>query len=248
MTTYSPNSSKSFRISRSKVEDFIRCPRCFYLDRRLGVTRPSMPPFTLNSAVDTLLKKEFDHYRASGTPHPLIKQNGIQAVPFAHDQMDEWREALRGGVRYLHPNGLELTGAPDDLWINPEGELIVVDYKATSKQDEVSLDAEWQLGYKRQVEFYQYLLRKNGFTVNNTAYFVYANGLTSSETFNHCLHFSIKVLAHHGDNAWVEPTITALYATLQSDTAPDSSPDCEWCAYRLEAQEKENAPKQTRLL
>jgi hypothetical protein len=27
---------KPFTLSRSKLEDFVRCPRCFYLDRRLG--------------------------------------------------------------------------------------------------------------------------------------------------------------------------------------------------------------------
>ena len=47
--------------------------------------------------------------------------------------------------------------------------LIVVDYKATSKNSEVNLDAEWQIGYKRQMEFYQYLLRNNGFKVSDTS-------------------------------------------------------------------------------
>ena len=30
-----------------------------------------------------------------------------------------------------------------------------------------TLDKEWQNGYKRQMEFYQWLLRKNGFKVSN---------------------------------------------------------------------------------
>ena len=49
---------------------------------------------------------------------------------------------------------------------SPGGELIVVDYKATSKDGEVTLDAPRQDGYKRQMEFYQWLLRCNGFTVS----------------------------------------------------------------------------------
>lgn len=52
-------------------------------------------------------------------------------------------------------------------------ELIVVDYKATSKTTAVSLDADWQIAYKRQAEIYQWLLRKNDFSVSNIAYFVY---------------------------------------------------------------------------
>ena len=30
-------------------------------------------------------------------------------------------------------------------------EPVIVDYKATSKNGEVSMDAEWQIGYKRQM-------------------------------------------------------------------------------------------------
>lgn len=47
-----------FPLSRTKVELFLDCPRCFYLDRCLGIARPSIPPFNLNSAVDALPKTE----------------------------------------------------------------------------------------------------------------------------------------------------------------------------------------------
>ncbi|EKE12188.1 MAG: hypothetical protein ACD_13C00277G0004, partial [uncultured bacterium] len=36
---YEPNSAKSFKLSRSKIDLFLECPRCFYLDRRLGIGR-----------------------------------------------------------------------------------------------------------------------------------------------------------------------------------------------------------------
>ena len=39
---------------------------------------------------------------------------------------------------------------------------MVVDYKATAKQRDVTLDADWQIAYKRQMEIYQWLLRANG--------------------------------------------------------------------------------------
>ena len=62
-----------------------------------------------------------------------MKQYGIDAVPFKHEMMDEWRENFKG-VRFLHePTNLLITGAVDDIWQNPTGELIVVDYKATAK-------------------------------------------------------------------------------------------------------------------
>jgi len=38
---FDPKSDKPFALSRSKVELFMDCPRCFYLDRRLGIARPA---------------------------------------------------------------------------------------------------------------------------------------------------------------------------------------------------------------
>src|SRR3989338_3287294 len=86
-----PGSTEPFKLSRSKIDLFVECPRCFYLDRRLGVGRPPGFPFTLNSAVDTLLKKEFNIHRAQKTAHPLMKTYGIDAVPFQHDNLESWR-------------------------------------------------------------------------------------------------------------------------------------------------------------
>jgi len=241
---FDPKSNEPFRISRSKIDLFISCPRCFYLDRRLGVGRPPGFPFSLNSAVDALFKKEFDRHRAEGTPHPLMTEYGIDAIPFQHEKMDEWRDSLRGGVTYLHePTNFFVTGGVDDIWVNPDGELIVVDYKATSKSGEVSLDAEWQDGYKRQMEVYQWLLRKNGFKVSSTGYFVYANGDADKEAFDGKLEFDVKVLPYKGEDSWIENTLEEMHKCLMSDEVPPSAEDCDYCNYRKSAQEEINKAK-----
>lgn len=61
---YNPKSKEPYKLSRSGIELFMACPRCFYIDKRLGTGRPPGFPFSLNSAVDNLLKKEFDALRA----------------------------------------------------------------------------------------------------------------------------------------------------------------------------------------
>jgi len=228
---YTPGSEKPFRLSRSKIDLFINCPRCFYIDRRLGTGTPPGYPFNLNSAVDTLLKKEFDIYRERKEPHPLMIENQIEAIPFTHPDLDEWRENFKG-VQFHHTEtNLILTGAVDDVWINPNEELIVVDYKATSKTGEVTLDADWQIAYKRQAEFYQWLLRQNGFEVNDTAYFVYCNGDTGKDRFDSKLEFDIKVLPYIGDDGWVERTVNNAYECLNSDSIPQCGNGCDFCQY-----------------
>ncbi|MFA6006142.1 MAG: PD-(D/E)XK nuclease family protein [Candidatus Paceibacterota bacterium] len=238
---YESDSKTPFRLSRSKIDLFLNCKRCFYLDRKLGVGQPPGYPFSLNSAVDTLLKKEFDIHRAAHTPHPMMSAYGLDAIPFHHEKMDEWRDALRGGITYTDPEtNFYVTGGVDDVWRHaPEGQLIIVDYKATSKTSEVSLDADWQIGYKRQMEVYQWLFRMNGFDVSETGYFVYCNGDTDKEAFDGKLEFNIKLIPYKGDPSWIPQTLKDIKSCLESADLPDSSPDCDYCLYRKLTKEYE---------
>jgi len=223
---------KNWRLSRSKIDLFLDCKRCFYIDNRLGTARPKGYPFTLNSAVDKLLKKEFDIHRTAGSHHPLLKAYGLDAVPYQHIKMDEWRDALKGGIQFLHPKtGMLISGGIDDVWVNPKGELIIVDYKATSKEEEVSLDADWQIGYKRQMEIYQWLFRNNGFTVSDTGYFVYVNGQTDRDSFDGKLEFDVKLIPYTGNTDWIEAVIVSIKQCLDDERIPLASEDCDHCSY-----------------
>jgi CRISPR/Cas system-associated exonuclease Cas4 (RecB family) len=199
----------------------------------LGVGRPPGFPFTLNSAVDVLLKKEFDILRKKREAHPLMKKYGIDAVPVAHKQLDQWRDNFKG-IRYLHqPTNLIITGAIDDLWQNSLDEYIVVDYKSTSKNEQITeLNKEWQGSYKRQMEVYQWLLRRNGYKVSNTGYFVYCNGKTDLDTFDGKLEFDITLIAYEGRDSWIEGTIKDIHTCLRSDQIPSPGNNCDFCSYR----------------
>jgi hypothetical protein len=222
---------ENWKLSRSKIELFQECPRCFYLDNKLGIRRPGFPPFNLNNAVDTLLKKEFDIYRLQKKPHPIIEKYKIDAIPFIHTELDAWRENFVG-IQFLHkPTNMIISGAIDDLWVKPNGEVIVVDYKSTSKEEEITLDDEWKESYKRQMEVYQWLLRQKDFEVAEEGYFVYANAMTTANSFDSHLDFELTILKHIGEPEWVEPVIFKIKETLDSEKIPDSAIDCEHCNY-----------------
>jgi RecB family exonuclease len=228
---YQPNSQEPYKLSRSALELFVQCPRCFYLDRRLGKGRPPGYPFNLNNAVDALLKKEFDIYRQRGEIHPMVKEKGIEAIPFQHPDLEKWRSVSQG-IQYIHPpTSFLVYGAVDDLWINETGELIVVDYKATSKIEEVALDQEWQNGYRRQAEVYQWLLRQNGFAVSPTAYFYYCNGDRGRERFDNRLEFRVSILPYIGSDAWIEPALINAKSCLDAKEAPLMVETCDYCRY-----------------
>jgi hypothetical protein len=230
---FDPLSAEPYRISRSKIDLFVDCPRCFWLDQRLGIARPSFPAFSLNNAVDELLKREFDAHREEGTPHPIMREHHLEAVPLQDPRLEEWRDALRRGVQYHHTkHNLILRGGVDDIWKHKNGELIVVDYKATSKKEVPTIEGYWQQGYKRQVEIYQWLLRGIGEKVSSTAYFVYVNGRSNDPSFGGRLNFDTHLISYAGDDSWIEETVGRLAATLRSEEAPDKREACEYCGYR----------------
>jgi len=214
----------------------MQCPRCFWLDTRLKIKRPDGPPFNINKTIDELFKKEFDVHRSSKTPHPIMAANQLTGVvPFAHKDLDTWRENFTGVAALHEPTNLHVFGAIDDVWVNESGELIVVDYKATSKDRDVSINSDWQISYKRQVEVYQWLLRQNGFTVSDTAYFVYTNARMDMAGFDDHLEFKTKLIPYHGSDAWIEPTLAKMKACLEGampavGTAAMGGP-CEFCEY-----------------
>lgn len=183
-SAYDPKSPRPYSLSRSKIDMFLKCPRCFYLEQRLGIKIPQGPAFSLNSAVDHLLKKEFDIRRAGGSAHPLMEAYGIDAIPAAHKNLEDWRNTFKGIRRYHKKTNLEFFGAIDDLWLNSKQEYHIVEYKATSTSRQITLNDQWKQWYKKQAEFYQWLFRGNDFKVSSTAYFVFCNAARDRKAFD----------------------------------------------------------------
>jgi CRISPR/Cas system-associated exonuclease Cas4 (RecB family) len=232
---YEPNQKEVYKISRSKIELFMQCPRCFWLDARLKIKRPSSPPFNINKAIDELLKKEFDYYREKGQPHPIMTDNMLSAIPYSHADLDKWRANFTG-VGYLdEETNLYIFGAVDDIWVEGD-ELIVVDYKATAKSSEVNIDSDWQISYKRQMEVYQWLLRQNGFKVSPIGYFLYTNAKLDLDKFGDNLEFRTKLISYKGDDSWIRPIIKKIKNVLDSNDLPRVGEAimggaCEYCLY-----------------
>jgi hypothetical protein len=230
---YEIGQDKAYEISRSKIEDFVRCQKCFVLDRRHKLGRPSMPAFTLNSAVDSLLKKEFDTHRAAATVHPELAKLGFAFVPYQSESMDLWRNNFKG-LRVTHePTNLVIHGALDDVWQTREGHLIVVDYKATAKSEPVEelTDAIWHQSYRRQLDVYHWLLVQLGHEVSETAYWFYVTGRKNEAAFNQQLIFDSRLIPHNVDSSWVEPTLIEMKKALENPKLPESAEDCEHCKY-----------------
>ena len=239
---YKPGQTKPFNLSRSKIDLFVNCPCCFWLDRILGIGRPRGPSFLINQAIDTILKREFDESRQKQTIPPLLEPFKIKAIPYQSPEIDTWREPFKG-IRFHHQKtNFMVFGGLDDVWQDKESKkLIVVDYKATAKKGAV--DALGPVGtyhdaYRRQIEVYQWLLKNNDHQVLETGYFVYANGdvdqkkLVGAAKKVGQLNFKIEVFSHQAKSLdWIEKTLIEIKDCLEKKQPPKRSPGCEFCDY-----------------
>ena len=234
---YQNDSDKPFIISRSKFSNFIDCPRCFYLDRVKGLKEPSMPGWALNSAVDDLLKKEFDKHRKEKSPHPIMKQYGLNFIPYDHPDIDKWRQSLSSGISYLDKEtNLIIKGGIDDVWYDlDKEELVVVDYKAQSNkipvETEAYLEGKYHHGYKRQMDIYVHILRNMDFKVSNTTYFMVCNGEKTNAFFKNRIDFKTVLVPYNSDTSWIPSKIKEMKKTIDKKEIPDYNIECESCVY-----------------
>ncbi|OGN62292.1 MAG: hypothetical protein A3F40_02085 [Chlamydiae bacterium RIFCSPHIGHO2_12_FULL_27_8] len=186
--------------------------------------------------------------------HPFLIENGIEAIPFDHSDIEIWRNNKKG-IRYLHEaTNFEIYGAIDDIWITLTDESILVDYKAKASTDDPSTFLEpkknkdgeivktdkYKISYKKQIELYQWLFRKNGFNISSKAYFIFANAQKDKEAFNDKLDFEKHLLIYEGNDDWVEPTLMNIYDCLSKDEFPEADCNCDYCNYRKKIADKEN--------
>jgi hypothetical protein len=223
-------------LSRTAIEQHLRCPLCFFLQRKLGVRPPAMIPLTLAVATDALLKNEFDAIRETGASHPLWQREGLRFRAFDHPDIDAWRNNRRG-IRVVHASGVEVYGAVDDVWQDRDtGVLHIVDYKSTSKKDEPSLEGGFGDGYKRQIEIYQWLFREAGYPVSSTGYFLYVNGSKQGTFYPNgntegVMRFASTLIPYEGTSDWVDNAISDAVNCLKQDVLPASGGDCDSCRY-----------------
>lgn len=231
---YKYESGKTFKLSRSGIDSFLTCQRCFYLNKVGNILDIGIPAFTLNIAHDELMKKELDIYRKKGEPHPYMVSLKRNLIPFEHEDMEDWRNN-RKGIQYHHQQtDLIITGSVDDVWIDTDTqELVIVEYKSTSTPKEIDLNdgTRWKEQYKRQIDIYQWLFKVNGFKVADDSVFLYSNGIKASKKFNDVMKFKTYVLEYKGSTEWVEDKIFEIKQVLDQKDIPDGSDGCDTCSY-----------------
>ena len=231
------------KLSRSKWDNFIKCPLCFYLQEKHNIKPPSIPGFPINSRVDALLKSEFDNYRAKKKPHPIFKKYNLNFVPYdlKKEILDKFRNNRQGVKALCKKTNIELYGALDDLWFNKDSqEIVVVDYKATSNknlEDYTSSNKHYHKSYLRQLDFYSYLLKLNKFKVHETGYWLICNAANEGQNyFDEKIIFKTTLLKYKLRTDYIENSLIELKECLSSKKFPASGDNCDNCRWYNEKQ------------
>jgi CRISPR/Cas system-associated exonuclease Cas4 (RecB family) len=214
---------KIIQLSPSSLNLYYECPLCFWLDKRMGIKRPQPYPYALNTAVDFLLKEEFDKYRKKRELHPLLVAYNIPAKLFPNQKLlDEWRNNSKG-IRYYDASlDATLFGAVDDILEFSDGKLAPMDYKSTGSKIANVYDR-----FQLQMDIYTFLLEKNGYkTVRKGILAFYV--VDKENGFVDRLPFKKEIHVIDTDPSYVQKLFSEAVTFLRKEPPPSHSPDCQY--------------------
>ena len=228
-------------VSRPAWESFIRCKRCFYLERKLKIKPIGMPGYPIKSRVDALLKNEFDIYRKKQEPHPIFVKYKLNFVPYKLDEkkLKDFRNNFRGVRGRSIKTNFIIYGSIDDIWLNKDtNEVVILDYKATSTKEKINYvtsTKSYHKSYLRQLDFYAYLLKLNKFKVFKTGYWIICNAREEGQkNFGNKLNFKIDLLSYDLNTNYIEDSLVNLEKCFNSEKIPGPNPFCDTCRWQKE--------------
>ena len=217
-------------LSPNSLNLYLECQHCFWLDKKMGIKRPPPYPYALNSAVDTLLKEEFDLYRQRDEVHPMISENKIPARLFKNQMLlNQWRDNFQG-IRY-YDNDLKATlfGAVDDILEFQGGSLAALDYKSTGSKVAHVYDR-----FQLQLDAYTFLLEKNGYKTPRKGYLAFYI-VDKDKGFIDRLPFRKEMHEIETNPLDIYEIFKDAVEVLNHDTPPVHSSDCAFEKYLLAA-------------
>lgn len=217
---------KPIQLSPNSLNLYLECPQCFWLDKNMGIKRPPPYPYALNSAVDALLKDEFDTYRAKNLPHPMLKDNNIDARLFSNQKLlNQWRNNF-AGIRFFDPDlQATLFGAVDDVLEFEGGKIAPLDYKSTGSSAANVYDR-----FQLQLDTYTFLMEKNGFKTTRKGYLAFYI-VDKSRGFIDRLPFRKEMVQIETNPSDIYEIFKDAVNCLKQQTPPPHSPDCKFASW-----------------
>jgi len=213
----------TFKLSPSSLNLFKECPRCFYLTMHKIWKRPAGIFPSLPSGMDRILKTHFDKFRDKKMLPPELADNkncrGLKLFN-EKEKLKDWQANLKG-IQFTDKKGNLLRGAVDNILVKGK-KLIVLDYKTRG----FPLKEDTAEHYQLQLDVYNFLLRKNGYSTGDYAFLLFyvpREVLTTGKIVFDTELVKMKTDPKRAEKAWKK----AL--KLLEGECPKKHQDCPWC-------------------
>lgn len=218
---------KEIQLSPSKLSLFLECPRCFYLQEKVGIRRPEFHFPSLPRGIDTQIKKYFDKNREDPSfLFDILKEENVELV------RKEVVEVIRNWQKFfftpiIQNTKINFCGEMDDCLmkkVNNKKIYHPIDFKTRGfpmKEDTSKL-------YQLQLDCYGLLLEKNNYPAGEYALILY---FIPKELRDNLLEFDIEVEKVKIDPGRAYKTLEEAVKLLLSDELPGSNEKCGFCLY-----------------
>jgi len=210
-----------YKFSPSSLSLLKACPRCFWLQFNKGIKRPAGIFPSLPSGMDKILKIHFDSFIEKGELPPELKElNGEVKLFNDAELLAVWRSNWKG-IQWKDTEDNLLRGAVDNI-LQKGDKLIVLDYKTRGyplKDDTANY-------YQDQMNFYNFLLRKNNYKTEDYAYLLFYHPDKVNEKGNVVFNTDLVKMNISVENA--EKIFTNALKVLKGNM-PAPAEGCEYC-------------------
>lgn len=255
------------RLSKSQLDKFVDCPRCFWLGQRLKLSQPDMISSKVWKGVERVTTAHYEKYRAAkATPPNLVGKVPAGAIPVQLDTEGMKRLRYWGSGLSFKVGDVLVTTALDDMieWRDfAESEkrrYAVIDYKSKSKLTDEASTAEL---YQNQADVFDLACNVNGYPTDGVVYFDYWSpdsvidaeasepGITAEgSTLQRWLSQVVALKADHErvkklvlaaaaciEGPMPEPRITRSIVARGKNKGQEKVEGCPVCVYLIEREE-----------
>lgn len=213
------------KLSPSALNKFIRCPRCFYLEKRKGIKTPRGIFPSLPSGMHSIIESYFDRCRKHGNT-PL----SLKSIPFepslvkSQSLVDNWRNYKKTALIYEDKIlGAKLSGALDDC-ILIGGKYVPLDYKTKG----FALKEGCENFYQTQMDSYCLILEAKGYHTTGFAYLLYY--YPKEIDYSDKITFNVQPIKIETSIENAKKVFESAVRCLRGKI-PKAHKDCEHCKY-----------------
>jgi len=211
-----------YKFSPSSLSLLKDCPRCFWLYFNKNISRPEQIHPSLPFGMERVLKEHFDRYRQDDLLPPELQEisGGVKQFP-DEKLLQKWQDH-RQGIQIRDAQGNVLCGVLD--FVLQKGKKVIV---LNLKTRGFPVKKDTHLYYQDQLDFYNFLLEKNGFTPEKYAYLLFYH---PEKVQSGSIDFQTKLVKIDVSVKNAEKIFQRAVRVLNS-AIPLRSPECKYCRW-----------------